>query len=184
MNESSQQHHTTGYPARSGILRLCASAALASSVLFVAACANDAPAPPPAQPVAFDHQKHSAIGMSCTQCHPGAETQARAGLTPIAACATCHRGILPDHPEIVKLMGYLDNNESLRWRRVNVIAPAAMVHFKHKPHARAGVECAACHGDVGQMTVARQVVNTANMTWCIACHQDSNASTDCLTCHH
>ncbi len=183
MNRTSQAQHQHGYRRRGGALAVSVCSALAS-VLLTAACANGAPAPPPPQPVAFDHQKHVAIDMTCTQCHPGAETQAQAGLTPIAACATCHRGILPDHPEIVKLMAYLDNDEPLRWRKVNAIAPTAMVHFKHKPHARAGVACATCHGDVGQMTVARQVVNTANMGWCIACHQDSSASTDCLTCHH
>ena len=51
------------------------------------------------------------------------------------------------------------NREPLVWNRVNVIPDAAMVHFKHKPHARAGVSCDSCHGNVGEMTVARQAVD-------------------------
>ena len=180
MKNRAQQQHQIGYRGRTFFVNVL----LAGSVLLTAACGNDGTAPPPSQPVAFNHQKHIEIEMECTRCHPGATTQTQAGLVPIAACATCHRGIISDHPEIVKLMGYLENNEPLLWRRVNSIAPGAMVQFRHKPHARAGVSCSTCHGDVGQMSVAYQAVNTADMSWCITCHQNNGASTDCLTCHY
>jgi hypothetical protein len=34
------------------------------------------------------------------------------------------------------------------------------------------------------MTVAQQVVDVANMGWCLGCHREQGASVDCLTCHH
>jgi hypothetical protein len=61
---------------------------------------------------------------------------------------------------------------------------SAMIHFDHGAHTRAEVKCETCHGDVGQMTLARRVVDTADMAWCIDCHLEREASTDCVTCHH
>ena len=152
-------------------------------LLWVAGCTPEPQ--PPSQPVAFSHKAHVDNEIACTSCHPGAETQAQAGLTPLAGCATCHRrAIIPDHPEVMKVIERFRNREPLVWNRVNVIPDAAMVHFKHKPHARAGVSCDSCHGNVGEMTVARQAVDVADMGWCVSCHQQQGASIDCLTCHH
>lgn len=156
---------------------------LLTCVLAAAACTAESPPPP--QPVAFSHKAHVDNDIACTSCHPGAETQAQAGLTPLAGCATCHRrAIIPDHPEVMKVIEAFRNREPLIWNRVNVIPEAAMVHFNHKPHARAGVACESCHGDVGEMTVARQTVDVADMGWCVSCHQQEGASIDCLACHH
>ena len=166
------------------MFRTRASLPSIAALLFAAGCAAEAP-PPPSQPVAFSHKAHVDNDIACTNCHPGAETQAQAGLAPLAGCATCHRrAIIPDHPEVMKVIEAFRNREPLAWNRVNVIPKAAMVHFKHKPHARAGVACESCHGDVGEMTVARQTVDVADMGWCVSCHQQEGASIDCLTCHH
>ncbi len=81
-------------------------------------------------------------------------------------------------------MEHLETGEPLLWRKVNVMPASAMIHFKHKPHIRAGVDCATCHGDVSQMSVAQRVINTADTGWCVSCHKKNEASTDCLTCHH
>jgi hypothetical protein len=154
---------------------------LAWSLALLAGCSD----PPPPQPIAFNHQLHSENDITCTRCHQGAETQAEAGLPPLSSCAVCHRRrAVPDHPEVVKFMTLLDNDEPLLWRKVHVLPASAMVHFKHSPHVRAGVECATCHGDVSQMTVARRVVDVADMGWCLSCHRERGASVDCLTCHH
>lgn len=152
---------------------------------FATACGYDAPPPPP-QPIAFNHRVHIENEIECTRCHEGAATQDQAGLPPMAACASCHRRQATDHPEVVKLMEQYANGqgEPLVWRKVNAMPVSAMIHFKHKPHIRANVDCATCHGDVGQMTVAQRVIDTANMGWCLDCHRESGASVDCLTCHH
>ncbi len=82
------------------------------------------------------------------------------------------------------MLAAYDAKEPIRWRKVNVMPKSAMVHFTHRPHARAGVECAECHGDVAAMTVARQVIDTADMGFCLDCHRERRASTDCVACHH
>lgn len=158
---------------------------VAALALLMAGCSDEFPPPPP-QPIAFNHAVHIENEIECTRCHEGAETQAQAGLPAMAACASCHRRQATDHPEVQKLMAQYDNGngEPLVWRKVYDIPTSAMVHFKHSPHVRAGVECAACHGDVASMTVAQQVVDVANMGWCLDCHREREASIDCLTCHH
>lgn len=152
-------------------------------VLAVAAC-RAAPPPPPPQPIAFDHSKHAQHGITCVQCHDGVEKGARAGLPPLSRCASCHYGVEPDNPEIKKIFASYEAKKPLFWRKVNVMPPSAMVHFKHSPHIRAGVPCSACHGAVETMTVARRVIDTADMGFCIDCHRLRGASVDCVTCHH
>jgi hypothetical protein len=145
------------------------------------------PRPEPEQPIAYNHQVHvQDQELECTRCHQGAETQDQAGLPPMTVCAGCHRRQGTDIPAVQEFMALYDGGrgEPLAWNKVNVIPEEAMVHFKHKPHARAGVGCETCHGDIGSMTVAHQVINVANMGWCVECHRENEAPTDCLTCHH
>ncbi len=154
------------------------------ALALLAGCA-EAPAPAPAQPIAFSHLAHAENDIGCTRCHEGVESQAEAGLPPISSCAVCHRRrAIPDHPEVLKFMGALERDEPVIWSKVNVMRESAMVHFRHDAHTRAGVDCATCHGDVAAMTVAREVVETADMGWCVRCHRENGASVDCLVCHH
>ena len=122
--------------------------------------------------------------MPCARCHYGAAEGVEAGLPPASFCVSCHRRRIPDHPEIVKLMQLYESGEPIVWRKVNVMPESAMVHFEHGPHSRAKVECETCHGDVGNMTLAHEVIETASMAWCVDCHEERQASTDCVTCHH
>lgn len=89
-----------------------------------------------------------------------------------------------DHPEIQKLMAHWTDQDPIRWRRVNVIPSSAMVQFNHGAHARAGVECQYCHGDVATMTVAKPFVQVGDMGWCLSCHQEHQATVDCVACHY
>ena len=154
-----------------------------AGVLFATNACGGSVAQPP-QPIAFSHRVHADVPIGCTGCHAGAATHAQASLPPVTACAVCHRAILTDHPEIQKLLRHLEDEEPIRWRKVNVMPASAMVRFAHKPHARAGIECATCHGEVHEMTVARRVIDTARMGWCVQCHRANDASDDCLTCHY
>ena len=52
-----------------------------------------------------------------------------------------------------------------------------------RPHIRAGVNCAECHGDVASMEAAVQV-ESLSMGWCLDCHKEREASRDCLVCHY
>jgi hypothetical protein len=152
--------------------------------LGVVGCGPSPPGPTPPQPVAFKHSVHIEQGLDCTRCHTGAATSKRAGLPPLETCARCHRMVIPEHPEIQKVMTAWDNREPIQWRKVNVIRDLAMVQFNHGAHARADVECQFCHGDVATMSVAEPFVQVANMGWCLDCHQEREATVDCVACHY
>lgn len=163
--------------------RTFAGAAFAVLAVLLAGCA-DGPPPTPEQPFAFSHQAHAADDIECTRCHVGVETQNQAGLPPMATCAGCHRRQAADHPVVMAFMEQYAAGEPVVWQKVNTIPESAMVHFKHAPHVQANVDCATCHGDVEQMTVAEAPLQVADMGWCVDCHREQEASIDCLTCHH
>ena len=151
--------------------------------LFASSCTPQAPALLP-QPIAFSHAPHAEMGITCLACHAGANRGAKAGIPPLSLCVTCHRGIIPDHPEVKKVLEHYEKEEPIFWRKVNVMPSTAMVFFKHKPHVRAGIDCSRCHGDVASMTLAHPVINLADMGFCLDCHRETDASMDCLVCHH
>lgn len=138
----------------------------------------------PEQPVAYSHAVHVEAGLECARCHAGAEENKRAGLPPLATCVSCHRREIPDHPEVQKLLAAWEARTPILWEKVNVIPADAAVQFHHGAHARAGVECSTCHGDLTKMTVAEPYVDVARMGWCVQCHRDSGATDDCLACHY
>ncbi|MDE2852086.1 MAG: cytochrome c3 family protein [Acidobacteriota bacterium] len=151
--------------------------------LTLVACGPTQNLPTPEQPIAYDHQVHIEAGLECVRCHRGAEEGVHAGMPSVQACAGCHRREIPDHPEVQKVMLANENREPILWAKVNVIPDSAMVHFNHRAHARAGIECLTCHGDVASMAVAEPVRNVADMGWCVECHRENEASDDCLACH-
>jgi hypothetical protein len=96
------------------------------------------------------------------------------------------------------------NNTPIVW--VPVAQVPDFVHFTHRPHIAAGLNCENCHGDVSKMTVY-QNPQVLNMGWCLNCHKartEDNAQnnpnndpavsallqqkrtklTDCGTCHY
>jgi len=156
---------------------------IAAPLLLLAGCGPPQNLPTPEQPIAYNHLVHIEAGLECTRCHRGAEEGVHAGMPSVQACAGCHRREIPDHPEVQKVMLANENREPILWAKVNVIPDSAMVHFNHRAHARAGIECLACHGDVAAMTVAEPVRNVADMGWCVECHRENEASDDCLACH-
>ena len=75
-----------------------------------------------------------------------------------------------------------DKGIDLAWQRVYGYTNQVHVRFNHAPHIRANVDCATCHGNVAQQTVAERNVDL-NMGFCVNCHRQKQASNDCLTCH-
>jgi hypothetical protein len=139
----------------------------------------------PQQPIDFPHKIHTAdIGVGCTNCHLGVEKGPRAGIPSINVCMYCHEDLGdPADPRIQTLRDHAKRNEDLPWQRVYGFSEETHVRFNHAPHIRAKVECATCHGDVTEMTVAQRVVDHT-MGFCINCHKQKGASNDCLTCHY
>ncbi len=133
------------------------------------------------QPIAFSHREHvTEVGLDCQLCHAYARRGPIAGIPSGARCVGCHRFVLPDSPEVAKILRYQEDEEPIPWVRVHDLPEH--VRFTHKRHVRAGVTCEECHGEVGRMEIVEQVA-PLTMGWCITCHQDRQAPLDCLTCH-
>lgn len=134
------------------------------------------------QPIAFTHKVHLKNGMQCTDCHKGVADGPDASIPNVQLCMTCHQVIATDKPEIKKVAAYQKRGEQIPWQRVFWFYQAAHVKFRHAPHIRAGVDCAACHGDLRQETVAVRRAGL-NMNFCVSCHRMHKAPTDCTACH-
>ena len=141
---------------------------------------NIAPHPAPEQPLPFSHRTHVRAGAECLTCH-GAANGTDITMPAIATCMTCHRTIAATRPAIVKLTEFAKTVQPVPWARVYQVLPG--VTWSHVPHLQAGVQCAICHGAVGEMDVMTKVTSVTGMAACISCHQTRNASTACTTCH-
>lgn len=134
------------------------------------------------QPIAFSHARHvEQADIDCRFCHTYAGRGPVAGIPSVERCAGCHRGILTERPEIVKVLDYWERQAPIPWLRVHDLPD--YVRFSHKAHVRVGVDCAECHGDVARMDAAVQV-ESLSMGWCVDCHVARDASRDCLVCHY
>lgn len=136
----------------------------------------------PAQPIFFDHELHvREAGMDCLFCHRSAVLGTSAGMPSLQQCMSCHQAIGVGQPEIEKVRSAWQKQAPVEWVRIHRMPDHVL--FVHEAHMRVeGVTCATCHGDVGGM---RQVtrVRPLHMADCVGCHQQTRASTDCLTCH-
>jgi hypothetical protein len=135
------------------------------------------------QPIAFPHNTHLKLGISCIDCHSGADIRAEAGLPSVRKCMLCHQKLAREKPEVKKVIEYANKGIEIPWQRVYSFAPGAHVNFRHAPHYAAKISCATCHGDLTQETVAEHTV-TLTMGTCLTCHRQKNASQDCATCHY
>jgi len=137
--------------------------------------------PGPAQPIPFSHRLHvSARHVNCFMCHPGAVDSPRAGVPPLETCMLCHKHVIVDHPEILKLRRDYDGNQPVQWVRVNDLPD--FVYFDHSIHLHRGIDCGRCHGDVSGMDRVEPAFDL-NMGFCVQCHRDNNATHDCFACH-
>ena len=158
------------------------------AVLLISAAAGlvyfDIPYPTglgPRQPIPFSHRVHvHSKHISCFMCHTEAARSSRAGIPPLETCLLCHAHIIRNHPYIVKLREHAAQNRPVVWERVNWVPE--FVYFEHSVHIQRGFDCGVCHGDVSLMD---RVVPARKfeMGFCIQCHRENRASTDCFTCH-
>lgn len=140
----------------------------------------------PRQPIEFDHHQHvtkeDGPQLDCVICHEHAATGPHATTPNTSTCMVCHDSIKTDSPEVQKLAAIAARGEQPSWVRIYWFEREANVFFTHKPHVRAEIDCAVCHGQVAEMRrVSRQVDQT--MGWCIECHRQQQASVDCYACH-
>ena len=134
------------------------------------------------QPIELPHNVHAGKEIACEYCHEGVDKGPVAGLPAVSTCMICHEAIATDRPRIQAITALRDRGLDLAWQRVYGFANEDHVRFNHAPHIRARVDCATCHGNVAEMTVAQPVVEHT-MGFCVNCHNQRKASVDCLTCH-
>jgi len=160
----------------------------------------------PDQPIPFPHKLHVGLGVQCLYCHPGALRGPSPGLPTETKCWGCHQQleITKTSEKLAPLRDAIANHTSLVW--IPVAQVPDFVHFTHRPHIAAGLNCENCHGDVSKMTVYENP-QVLNMGWCLNCHRartENNLTnnpnndpavaamlaekrtklTDCGTCHY
>jgi len=143
----------------------------------------------PEQPIQFPHNLHVGLGIQCLYCHSGALRGPSPGIPTETKCWGCHQQIPIQGTELPKLAKFVENNQPIDW--IPVAQVPDFVHFVHRPHIAAGLNCEDCHGDVSKLTVY-QNPQVINMGWCLNCHKQKAASdpvlysklTDCSTCHY
>jgi len=140
----------------------------------------------PVQPIEFSHWQHvkkpEGPELDCAFCHEHADKGPYATIPNTSTCMACHEAMETDKPEVQKLAEFARKKEQPPWIRVYSFPSETNVFFSHKPHLNAEVECAACHGEVGDMKRVRAEVKQT-MGWCIECHRTRRVSIDCYVCH-
>ncbi len=135
----------------------------------------------PEQPIPFSHRLHvNEKKISCFMCHEGAVNSARAGIPPLETCLLCHDHIIIHHPDIENLREHFATNTPVVWKKIYDVPD--FVFFNHSVHMFRKIDCARCHGNVKQMDRIEQV-QELKMGFCVDCHKDNQATTDCFTCH-
>ena len=138
----------------------------------------------PTQPIAFSHKIHAGENaINCQYCNSGVEKSKIAGIPSVNICMNCHKGISKGPntgtAEIAKIYEaagwdpekaeYNKPQKPIEWVKVHNLQD--FVYFSHQQHVKVGKqECVTCHGDLKEMTTAKQV-SPLTMVWCIECHR-------------
>jgi len=124
----------------------------------------------PVQPVAYSHQLHAGeLGIDCLYCHATVDRAPAAVVPPTRVCMNCHHVVKRDSPALAAVRESAAKGRPLEWVRVHDLP--GFVFFDHRPHLRAGVGCATCHGRIDEMEVVTQA-RPLDETWCLDCHRD------------
>lgn len=146
----------------------------------------------PQQPIEFPHYRHvTELNIQCEYCHTAARKSIHGGVPETQTCVNCHQWVMSvkDKPEIKKVLDFYERGEPIPWKKVHDLPD--YVHFAHKRHVQAGVNCTECHGQIGlqgQIETwtevdheGHQVAKTGiknvmvretslQMGWCLDCH--------------
>lgn len=137
----------------------------------------------PEQPIAFSHRIHAGDNeIPCLYCHVQARRSVSAGVPSVSKCMGCHADVAADRPQVRLVANHFANKEPIRWIKVHDLPD--FVHFTHKRHVAAGIECQTCHGPVEAMEVVSREA-PMKMGLCLDCHRQNDVvhGVDCWTCH-
>jgi hypothetical protein len=135
----------------------------------------------PEQPIPFSHKLHAGDKqIPCQYCHSSARRSPTSGIPSLNTCMGCHKSVATDKPNIQHITEKFKNNEPMEWVKVHDLPD--YVRFTHKRHIQSGLACQDCHGKVETMDVLEQVA-PLQMGWCISCHREKQAPTNCFACH-
>jgi predicted CXXCH cytochrome family protein len=124
----------------------------------------------PEQPIKFSHKLHAGqMAIDCQYCHLGVSKGRHATIPSVNICMNCHSIARKDKPEIIKLTHFYEAGIPIPWKRVHKIPEYS--YFNHSVHINKGIECETCHGDIKQMTTAKQV-KPFTMGDCLECHRN------------
>ena len=143
--------------------------------------------PPPIaveQPMAFNHKRHVEEDTACLDCHKEAEEGIYATTPEIKVCMLCHEEPQGEHADEPKVREYAERKEEIPWKQVNRVD--GHVYFSHAVHVKLGeIDCNECHGDMENLTevLTTSQITHMSMAACMRCHEEKQASNDCLACH-
>jgi hypothetical protein len=124
----------------------------------------------PVQPVAYSHALHAGeLGIDCLYCHATVDRAPAAVVPPTRVCMNCHHVVKRDSPALAVVRESATSGRPIEWVRVHDLP--GFVSFDHRPHLRAGVGCATCHGRIDEMEVVAQA-RPLSEAWCLDCHRD------------
>ena len=124
----------------------------------------------PVQPVAYSHKLHAGeLGINCLYCHATVDRAPVAVVPPTQVCMNCHHVVKRDSTALAAIRDSASSGRRMEWVRVHNLPGYA--YFDHRPHIRAGVGCATCHGRIDQMDVVTQA-QPLSMSWCLDCHRN------------
>ncbi len=154
--------------------------ALIGAWLATAACLSLGPTRR-AEP-SFPHRVHVVDnGLACSFCHAAATAGERPGQPPPELCAQCHDRFDADKPPERRIAAFYDENS--RYKTVADASLPADVRFSHRAHVTdAKLECAACHGDVGEQTEV-PLAPLVQKAACMDCHAQYGKANACSECH-
>jgi hypothetical protein len=140
--------------------------------------------PGPVQPIFYRHDVHAGqYQMDCRYCHYAAEVSSSPGLPSLDACMGCHLLVGVTNPEVAKLREAFNEGRPIEWVEVHKLPP--FVHFPHMRHvlSDAEIQCQDCHGEIQRMPRVYRFASL-KMGWCLECHAQEDATTDCTACHY
>ena len=156
--------------------------------------------PPQTMSIRFNHKKHvGEFKLSCKVCHSAAYTSEASSdrllPKPSETCDNCHD---VDHANLAAVKAgtlangqcgfcHLGENAGKDGKVARVVIPPPNIRFTHKRHLDRNIQCAQCHGQIGELELATRE-QLPRMAGCFSCHAMSGAAQgeakgQCINCH-